>query len=167
MPLMLAGGALSVGSTLSDDGLSRAEKAKAISSDVGGMGGALAGAVAGAAMGSVVPLIGTAVGGILGGILGGMGGEWLGGKVGSAMNPIEQEVKQANAKPESIAGTRGNAPVVTQHTTNSAPIQITQQPGQSSQQLAMQVADEVEKVLEKQRLKSELSLMDNYSLGND
>ena len=167
MPLMLAGGALSVGSTLSDDGLTRAEKAKAISSDVGGMGGALAGAVAGAAMGSVVPLIGTAVGSILGGILGGMGGEWLGGKVGSAMNPIEQEVKQANAKPESIAGTRGNAPVVTQHTTNSVPIQITQQPEQSSQQLAVQVADEVEKVLEKQRLKSELSLMDNYSLGND
>ncbi|MBO9493842.1 phage tail tape measure protein [Thalassotalea sp. G20_0] len=166
MPLMLAGGALSVGSTLSDDGLSRAEKAKAVSSDVGGMGGALAGAAAGAAMGSVVPLIGTAVGGILGGILGGMGGEWLGGKVGGAMNPIEQEVKRANARPKAIAGTGSNTPAVTRQITNSVPIQITQQPGQSSQQLAVQVADEVEKVLEKQRLKSELSLMDNYSLGN-
>ena len=78
-------GAVSIGSTLTDDSLSASEKASSISQDVGGIGGAIAGAAAGAALGSVVPVVGTAIGGIVGGIAGGFGGDKLGAVLGEKL----------------------------------------------------------------------------------
>lgn len=95
-------GALSAGMTLMDDSLSGADKAVAISGDVGGIGGALAGAAAGAALGSIVPVIGTTIGGIVGSIIGGMGGQWAGGSIAEMIRG-ETETMPAGAVAQSGA----------------------------------------------------------------
>lgn len=94
-------GALSIGSTLMDNQLSAGQKAKAVSTDVGSIGGGLAGMTIGATIGSVVPVVGTAIGGILGGLIGSMGGEALAKKAWSWFESDEdgpeKGVKPANA----------------------------------------------------------------------
>ena len=89
-------GALTIGGTLLNDELSGGEKAAAVSTEAGGIGGALAGAAAGAALGSVVPVIGTVIGGILGSILGGWAGSSLGSRAGRLFHdPDAPEVAES------------------------------------------------------------------------
>ncbi|AWL12800.1 putative tape measure protein [Saliniradius amylolyticus] len=85
MPITAVLGAVDIGTTLMNDSLKENEKGKAVSRDVGGLGGALGGAAAGAAIGSVVPVVGTAIGGLIGSIVGGWGGDALGGAIGDWM----------------------------------------------------------------------------------
>ena len=74
-------GAITIGNTLMDDSMTAGQKAKAVTTDMGSIGGGLAGMTIGATLGSVVPVVGTAIGGILGGLVGSMGGEKLVGKM--------------------------------------------------------------------------------------
>ena len=152
--------ALSVGSTLLDDDLSGAEKARGVSRDVGALGGALAGAKLGALLGSVVPGAGTAVGGILGSIAGGVLGGIGGGKLGDLFGGNEPTPALAAAGIEAASTplgglTAGGGDI--DNSTRIGQITINQQPGEDAGALAERVMREIEY---RQRVRSREALYD-------
>lgn len=152
--------ALSVGSTLLDDDLSGAEKARGVSRDVGALGGALAGAKLGALLGSVVPGAGTAVGGILGsiagGILGGIGGGKLGGLFGGNEPTPALAAAGIEAASTPLGGlTAGGGDI--DNSTRIGQITINQQPGEDAGALAERVMREIE---QRSRVRSREALYD-------
>ena len=145
-------GALSIGATLADDGMTGKEKAADVTNSMSSIGGALGGAKLGAALGTVLlPGIGTAVGGVLGSIAGGIGGSWLGETIGDWINPEEGE-KTATKTPAAAAAVTAAlvatpavampAPVTQQQTTIER-IQIHQQPGEDADALAEKVMEKI------------------------
>jgi|GEM_PF-2466496 len=156
-------GGLAIGSTLSNDNMSKGEKAAAISQDVGNLGGAAAGAMAGAALGSVVPVIGTAIGSIIGGIVGGFGGDFLGQQIGKLFLDDEKETQLAQnnmptplggGNPTELAGMAlptpidmtavpASGPTQVSHTQNNT-FHITQQPEQDADELAQTVKRKID-----------------------
>jgi len=94
-PLGLLLGAYEIGSTLTDDTLTREEKQQSVAETGGGMAGAAAGAAAGALAGSVVPIVGTAIGGLLGGALGWWGGSAAGGAINESLTADGATPEQA------------------------------------------------------------------------
>lgn len=153
-------GAVSLGSTLMDDSLSKSDKVAEASRDVGGIGGALGGAAAGAAIGSVVPIVGTALGAAIGGILGSMGGDWLGGIAGDATADSMKNGLLANTwagdKPVPVSAAGQSTTVANQieikiDGTNSDPSDI-----------AQQVRSELEAIDWERQTASRSNLSDNY-----
>ena len=140
---------MSVGSTLLDDDLSGAEKAKGVSRDVGAIGGALAGAKLGALVGSVVPGAGTLVGGILGsiagGILGGIGGDKLGGLFGDKEPTPALATAGAEAAATPLGGLSGASSGDVDNRLNIEQLNIQQQPGEDPRTLAERVLQEIER----------------------
>ncbi|MDD7806083.1 MAG: phage tail tape measure protein [Endozoicomonas sp. (ex Botrylloides leachii)] len=153
-------GALSIGATLADDGMSGKEKAADVTNSLGSIGGALGGAKLGATMGSIVPGIGTLIGGALGAITGGIAGNWLGDKVGSWIDPTRDDAP-STTKPVAKTGAAAAVtaalvaapamasptPTTAQHTTIER-IQIHQQPGENADALADKI---LEKINDQQR----------------
>ena len=141
--------ALSVGSTLLDDDLSGAEKAKGVSRDVGAVGGALAGAKLGALLGSVVPGAGTVVGGILGsiagGILGGIGGGKLGGLFGRKEPKPELATAGVEAASTPLGGLSGGISGDVDNRLHVEQLTIQQQPGEDGAALAERFLQEMER----------------------
>ena len=95
-PLALLFGAYDIGTTLTNDDLSRDEKQQAVVETGGGMAGGTAGAIAGAAIGSVVPIVGTAIGGIIGGALGYWAGSAGAGAINEAITSDEGTAEVSN-----------------------------------------------------------------------
>jgi TP901 family phage tail tape measure protein len=106
--LVLAGTAIGLISTLTNDDFSTSDKITAsggaVGGGLGGWGGAVAGAQIGAVLGSVVPVLGTAIGAAIGGVGGGLAGAWAGGNVGERLGELigmlagDDEQKRPEAK---------------------------------------------------------------------
>ncbi|MGI9278206.1 MAG: phage tail tape measure protein [Endozoicomonas sp.] len=176
--LLVATGALSIGSTLMDNQLSKKEKTQSIATDAGGITGALSGAAVGAALGSVVPIIGTTIGGIVGSIVGGMGGSWLGGKTGEW---LVEENDNKTVSPDASAGPmqtliermhEKETLVQEKAAASAAPIKVEmgdivlqQQQGERDEDFLVRtrsiIREEMERAAEKLRRQQERSLTDN------
>ena len=166
--LTAVSGAASLGSVLSSESMSEAEKAEAAGREMGALGGGTAGwllgsAAAGALAGSIVPGLGTAAGaavgvggGLVGSYFGGRAGWGVGGGIGRLASGSDFEdagTETAETETAAPAPARGGRrlpragrepePSVTVHQHNNAPVaQISIQglPGEDVEDLARRVA---------------------------
>jgi hypothetical protein len=139
------GGGLMLAETLSNDKATTGQKVQETAATIGGVGGMLTGASAGALIGSIVPFIGTAVGGIIGGAVGAWAGSGVANDVGGAIGgyidgaPEQSSVEKQVQTQSTESSQKAQQPSQSKVIHNTPQFNITQQPGESAEELAQRI----------------------------